>query len=306
MPNWKESDIPDLTNKVVIVTGANSGVGYPVALEFARKHAKVYLACRNKQRGEDAIKRIKVQVPQANVVFGELDLNDLSSVRAFSEFIKEKETKVDILVNNAGFIKMVQDPGLELNKDGLETQFATNFIGHFLLTGLLIPFLKKSDSARVVNVTSDYHKKAKPLDFDNLDYSKGGYSGIDAYANSKLANLLFSFELQRRYPEMLITSAHPGLTATEGFNSEFAKYGGIRSWIMKLVSWLFIQTSEMGALPSMYAATGKVVKNGYYGPGGFGGMRGYPVQTEPSKLAKDPEVARKLWEYAESKSSIKY
>eukprot|EP00834_Sanchytrium_tribonematis_P002329 NODE_70_length_24940_cov_0.663138.p12 type:complete len:310 gc:universal NODE_70_length_24940_cov_0.663138:11195-10266(-) len=304
---WTANDIPDLNGKVAIVTGANSGIGYHTALELARKNAKVYLACRNEEKAKAAIEEMQKQVSKANLVFGQLDLSDLSSVQKFADFIKKNETKIDILVNNAG---LSTTPKLTKTKDGFEMQMGTNHLGHFALTGHLLKLLK---NARIVNVSSNAIRLGPNIDFDNMDYAKGGYKPFTAYANSKLANIWFSLMLQQKSKNanlnMTVTSSHPGLTSTNipyNPNGPAVKSGSFMDYMVKCFNYLFAQTADKGALPSLYAATSdKVSPNGFYGPDTFFEMWGSPKQCELNALAKNEELAHKLWEWSE-KMTIKY
>ena len=309
MAKWTANDIPDLKGKVVVVTGANSGIGYEASLALARHGATVWMACRNQKKADDSMASIKKEVPYANLVFGKLDLSDLSSVKAFAKRVSVATKSVDILINNAGIMAI---PERQVTKDGFEMQMGTNFLGHFALTGLLLPLLIASEAPRVVNVSSNAHKIAEKYDFDNFDFSKGGYSAWKAYGNSKLASLLFSASLQKHIDEnhldIIVTSCHPGWTATNlQFSGPEAKKNTFYGNVMGLGNYMFSQTQEMGALPTLYAALSEnVVKNGYYGPDGMLEIQGYPKKVDCSKLAKDEEMAEKLWRYSEKKTEVSF
>jgi NAD(P)-dependent dehydrogenase (short-subunit alcohol dehydrogenase family) len=249
--NWTTADIPDLTDKVIIVTGANSGIGYEAAKEFARKGAKTILACRSMDKAEAALSLIKAEIPDAPAEIMSLDLTSLASVHQFAEAFKAKYDRLNVLVNNAG-IMMVPYATTE---DGFESQFGTNHLGHFALTGLLLDLLLKTPSSRVVNVSSGGHRFGN-MDFDNLMFDGGqGYSGTRAYGRSKLANLLFTYELQRRFEangaDAMAVAAHPG-----GTNTNLQDEVGSRWYVKPFVPLmrLMMQSAAMGALPTIRAA----------------------------------------------------
>lgn len=301
--NWTCLDIPDLTNKTVIVTGANSGVGYQTALEFAKKNAIVWLACRNESRAQEAVKNIKEMVPHANIKIGILDLADLTCIHKFVDSVKKDSSVIDILVNNGG--GMILGDRKETTY-GSEYMMGSNYLGHYALTGLLLPLLKNSKNPRIVNLSAKASENAK-LDFDDFEY-KIKFSSMDAYARSKLATLLFTKELQRRSDEykwnLIVTSAHPGFSDT-GADKNW-KLNVILKTLLKVSVKLLSQTEEQGAWCQEYAAVGDVIPNGFYGPGGFGGMKGHPKLIEPCKAAKSNESALKLWELSEKITAIKY
>ena len=302
--NWTAKDIPDLSDKTIIVTGANSGIGYQAALEFARKNAFVWLACRNDEKANAALKKIKEQVPTAKVKYAHLDLADLSTVKPFVASVKKESKHIDILVNNAG---VFPDGPRKETKDGFELGIGANHLGHFALTAELLPLLKKSDSPRIVNVSSDAHKSAN-LNLEDIDLKKS-YSSFASYTNSKLANLLFSLELQKRADDagwkLVVASAHPGFSST-GINA----IGGEQTWLAWIVGYLayfFAQSDVQGAWPTEYAATSEdAVPNAYYGPNGWFEIKGNPKLVFPSKAAQNEEVAKKLWELSEAKTNVKY
>ncbi|MER6513976.1 oxidoreductase [Nonomuraea sp. NPDC001636] len=273
MAPWTPADIPDLTGTTAIVTGANSGIGLPTARELARHGARVIVAARSADKGEAAVAEIRRAVPGADVAYGALDLADQSSIRRFADTVD----KVDLLINNAG-IGLVPR---QLTEDGWELQFATNHLGHFALTGLLLPRLLAAPHARVVTVSSDTHSMGR-LDFDDLALERG-YGRMSAYGRSKLANLLFTLELQRRASSagagLISVATHPGATATR-----FVKLGPLQPLLR-----LFLQSADAGAAPSLYAATSPDVTGGE-----FVGPR-LKLLT-PSETARSEEVARRLWE----------
>jgi NAD(P)-dependent dehydrogenase (short-subunit alcohol dehydrogenase family) len=241
------------------VTGANSGIGYEMARALARKEARVILSCRNKDKGEAAVRQIAQAYPEAKADLMQLDLSDLASVRRFADEFTSRYGRLDILINNAGIMR----PPFGKTADGFELQFGTNHLGHFALTGLLLALIIRTPQARVITVSSGGERFGE-IDFDNLNAEKG-YDGGRAYGQSKLANLLFTYELQRRFEDAgvdtIAAAAHPGWTVT---NLQV-------HWRMLRVLNPFIgQKPEMGALPALYAATAPDVQGGdYYGPGGW-------------------------------------
>ncbi len=294
--SWTAENIPDLTGKVAIVTGANSGIGYETARALARKQATVILACRNQDRGEAAVRRTNQESPKAKAEVRPLDLSDLASVRHFADEFTSHYDRLDILINNAGI--MMTPFGK--TADGFELQFGTNHLGHFALTGLLLDLILRTRQARVITVSSGGHRFAD-IDFDNLNGEKG-YNRGRAYAQSKLANLLFTYELQRRLEgagvDTIAAAAHPGWTVT---NLQ-------AHWRMVRMLNPFIgQKPEMGALPTLYAATAPDVQGGdYYGPRGWQELRGYPTKVQSSASSHDIAVAAKLWTVSEELTGVQY
>lgn len=294
--SWTADDIPDQTGKVAIVTGANTGIGYEIARALARKKAIVILACRNSTKGETALHRILQEQSGARVCLMSLDLADLSSIHGFARDFADSHNRADILVNSAG----VMATPFAKTADGFELQFGTNHLGHFALTGLLLNDILRTPHARVVTMSSEGHRFAR-MEFDNLNSQKR-YNPQDAYAQSKLANLLFTYELQRRLTTLrhddIAAAAHPGWTRTE-----LAVH-----WRMVRVLSRFIgQTPEMGALPALYAATTADVQGGdYYGPDGWMGIRGYPAKSRSSKRSYHLETAARLWSLSEELTGVRY
>lgn len=302
--NWTTANIPDLSGKVMIVTGANSGIGFEEAKEFARKGAQVILACRSMDKAQAAMYRILAEIPDARAEIMRLDLASLDSVRQFAEAFKSKYDRLDVLVNNAG-IMMVP---YSTTEDGFESQFGTNHLGHFALTGLLIDLLKATPASRVVNVSSGGHRFGK-MDFDNLMFPDGNeYSPIAAYGRSKLANLLFTYELQRRLEaagaDVIAVAAHPGIA-----NTNLATHL-VNEKLLILASPLldvFMQSAVMGALPTIRAAVDPSVSGGqYYGPGGFKEQRGYPVLVDSNEASHNLADAQHLWQVSEQLTGVKF
>lgn len=301
---WTTANMPDLTGKVIVVTGANSGIGFEAAKEFARKGASTILACRSMDKAEVALAEIRAEIPNAQAEIMPLDLASQASVHQFAEAFKAKYDRLDLLVNNAG-IMMVPYGTTE---DGFERQFGTNHLGHFALTGLLFELLLKTPGARVVNVSSAAHHRGN-MDFANLMYGEGeGYSPMGAYGRSKLANLLFTHELQRRFDalgvEAMATAAHPGISQTNlmGHMADRWYY----KFVMRLAP-LMLQSAAMGALPTIRAAVDPNAEGGqYFGPDGPNERGGYPVPVESSEAAHNEADARQLWQVSEQLTRIHY
>jgi NAD(P)-dependent dehydrogenase (short-subunit alcohol dehydrogenase family) len=284
--HWTENDIPNQVGRVVIVTGANSGIGWDTARVLAQKGATVIMACRSLSKADTAANQIMALKPVGGVVVMPLDLGDLDSVRAFAAAFGAEYDRLALLINNAG----VMFTPYGKTKQGVEQQFGINHLGHFALTGLLLDRLSATPGARIVTVSSNTHRMGK-MNFDDLN-AKKEYSPRRAYGQSKLANLLFTYELQRRLTaaglSTLSVAAHPGWTRTNlGRN-----FGAL----MQLVDRTIGQSAKMGALPTLYAATASDVRGGdYIGPGSLGGMRGYPQKVASSDLSHDEAMARRLW-----------
>lgn len=308
---WTAADIPSQAGKRIIITGANSGIGYHAALKLARKDAHIVLACRDRKKGEAALDRLNTEAPGANIELAILDLASLASVREFAAKELAQRRPLHILINNAGV--MAPPKRLETT-DGFELQFGTNVLGHFALTALLMPSLqqaaaKSADRPRIVTIASIAHKRGQ-LDFNDLQSTKN-YGPMKAYQQSKLANLMFAFELERRLraksiPIMSI-AAHPGVANTPLFNK--ADYSPIektaRTAIGHIIE-LLLNTDAEGALPTLYAATSPEAQDGgYYGPQGFQEMRGERVG--PAKIAPqalDATAAAQLWKACEELTGV--
>lgn len=293
---WKAQDIPDQTGRVAIVTGSNSGIGFETARELARKGATVVLACRSESRGREAVARIRAEQPQADVQFRALDLADLDQVSVFAEDFLADFDRLDLLINNAG----VMMPPASKTKQGFELQFGVNHLGHFALTGHLIERLNTTPGSRVVVVSSLAHRQGK-MNFDDLDF-EAGYRSMAAYGQSKLSNLLFARELQRRLEAagatVQVTAAHPGWTVTN-----LQQHTGL----FRMLNPLFGMRAPQGALPTLYAATAPEAENGgYYGPGGLTEMRGYPRPARTTSDVDDRQQAARLWEVSERRTGVQY
>ena len=306
--------MPDQTGRRAIVTGGNSGIGYPAALELARKGAEVVIAARSRERGLAAAQRINADIGTTLAEWSELDLASLASVRAFAGRELARNGPVDLLINNAG---VYAPPKRGETADGFELQFGTNVLGHFALTGLLLPALERSANAhravppRVVTIASIAHKRGV-IHFENLQF-QGNYSPNEAYAQSKLANLMLALELDRRLRSaglgILSVAAHPGLADTEIFKKgDFSSLETtLRSWGGKVIGAL-MNTSAEGALPTIYAAAApEATGGGYYGPQGLAEARG--GDAGPAKIAsqaRDEAAAKRLWTTCEDLTGVRY
>ena len=299
---WTIANIPDLTGKVIIVTGGNSGLGYESVKAFAGKGAEVILASRSVEKGETA--KTSIGNVKGKIVVMQLDLMDFASIKSFAAEFLKKYPRLDVLLNNAG----IMTTPYFLTKDGLEAQNGTNHFGHFVLTGLLFDLIKNTPGSRIVNVSSMAHKQGK-MDFDNLLFENGkGYSPIKSYGRSKLLNLLFTYELQRRIEAAGINSiavaAHPGVS-----NTNLARYleDKLIFKILKPLMMPFMQSQDMGALPQIRASVDLNVKGGeFYGPNGFNEMKGFPVRVQSNAASHSVQDARKLWEISEKITGVSF
>lgn len=292
---FTEADVPEQTGKSFIVTGANAGVGFEIARVLAARGARVLLGCREQTRALDAIARIKRITPNADLVWLPLDLGDLDSVRAAAE-IATKEPRIDALINNAG----VMNPPLTRTKQGFESQFGVNHLGVFALTSLLLPKLAETPGSRVVVTSSVAHLKAK-IDWDDLNADKS-YIKTDRYGASKLANALFLLELDRRLraakSPVTAIGVHPGIASTS-----LGRHMGLLQFAGPIVG-LLLNSADKGAWPALLAATGKVKPGGYYGPIGFGGVRGVAGEAKRAPHAEDPALAKRLWDVSIAMTGI--
>ena len=303
---WTANDIPDLSGKTIVVTGGNSGIGYEAALEFARKRADVILACRDLGKARTAAAQITSSAPGAKVDVMELDLSNLASVRGFSDAFRLQHQALHVLCNNAGVMAIPY----RQTADGFEMQFGTNHLGHFALTGLLLDRLLASEGARVVNVASGAHRMGK-IRFDDLQW-KNGYRKWMAYGQSKLANLLFTLELQRKVDaagkKLLAVACHPGYAATN-LQAVGPKMSGssVMEYLSEAGNRLLAQSAAMGALPTEYAAVATDVHGGdYIGPDGMAELWGHPAQVGRSAAAQDGAAASQLWEVSEQLTNVHY
>ena len=300
MDRWTADRMADQSGRTFVVTGGNSGLGFETARELAAHGARVLLTARSAAKGEAAVARLTARQPAAAVEFRLLDLADLDSVRAFAAAIVGDGTGVDVLINNAG----VMYPPRVLTAQGFETQFATNHLGHFALTGLLFDTIRRSRDPRVVTVTSSEHKGGS-IHFDDLTGEKS-YTPRSFYQQSKFANVLFGLELDRRVRaagiDVRSILAHPGYSAT---SLQSTGPTGLMKQLMKITNPLVAQSAQMGALPELYAAVAPEAESGrFYGPDGFLELRGHPTEVQPVAAAGNEETARRLWEVSERLTGV--
>jgi NAD(P)-dependent dehydrogenase (short-subunit alcohol dehydrogenase family) len=299
---WTVDRIPDQSGRLAIVTGANSGLGLVTAQELARAGARVVLACRNVGKGESARDTVQRAAPGAQLELEELDLAGLDSVRAFAERFRAAHDGIDLLINNAGVMATPR----RTTAEGFELQFGTNHLGHFALTALLIGAMEGRDDARVVTLSSGAHRFGR-IAFDNLGGDRR-YFRWRAYGQSKLANLLFALELDRRLraagSNVKSLSAHPGWAAT---NLQYAGPPAFDRAVAHVGNRVWAQSADMGALPTLYAATEPGLEGGAFcGPDGFLEQRGHPEPVSMSSAARDEEVARRLWEVSEEMTGVRF
>ena len=301
---WTVEQIPSQAGKTVLITGANSGIGYQAALELARHGAHVLLGCRNTAKGEAAVQRLRREAPGAQAELAELDMASLASIRSFVSGFAARGVALDLLINNAGVMAL---PRLERTADGFERQFGTNHLGHFALTGLLVPQLLAASAPRVVTVSSLAHRNGK-IDLDDLQNDKA-YQPWPAYNDSKLANLLFAEELDRRaravHSKLISIAVHPGVARTSIIdNGPNGK--DFKSAVVKLLAPILTQGDDAGALPTLYAATSPQAHGGeYIGPDGFKELKGSPKVVQPQQKT-DPAVAQGLWKASEELTGVVY
>ncbi len=289
------ADVPDQSGKCFIVTGANTGIGFEVASALAARDARVLLACRDEAKARAAMNLIRQKTPGAELAFLPLDLADLASVRRAAE-LATREPRVDVLINNAG----MQGPTLKHTAQGFEQTFGVNHLGCFALSALMLPKLMETPGSRIVVTSSGQHKGAK-IEWDDLDAQKS-YKWLPRYGASKLANLLFVFELDRRLraagAPVIAVACHPGLVGTNLARESW--WGKI---VMSLIGLLFA-TPAMGAWGALHAATGQIKPGGYYGPTGFSGLRGPSGEGLPSEEARNPQLAKRLWDVSVKMTGI--
>jgi NAD(P)-dependent dehydrogenase (short-subunit alcohol dehydrogenase family) len=293
---WINENVPDQSGKLALVTGANSGLGYEVSHALALRGATVLMACRNLKKGEEAAAKIRDENPKGEVRLMELDLADLRSVKQFSQKFHFEYDHLDLLVNNAGVMAMPYGQ----TADGFELQFGINHLGHFALTGLLIDLLENTPGSRIVTVSSYGHWFGR-INFGDLN-GKNFYQKWMAYAQSKLANILFAFELQRRLSQKgktpISIAAHPGYAHTN-----LQQHTALFSFLNPIMA----QSQEMGALPILYAATRPDIQGGeYIGPDGFLGQHGYPHKARSSKSSHNEKTADRLWKVSEQLTGVTY
>lgn len=299
-PRWTAADLPDQTGHTALVTGANSGLGLQTSLELSRRGARVLMACRNPERAAAALALVQREVPGAAAELVELDLSSLTSIEMAAKAVAARVDRLDVLVDNAGVMAVPRS----LTADGFELQLGTNHLGHFALTGRLLPLLLASPEPRVVVVSSEAHRTGS-INFADL-MGERSYGRWRAYGQSKLANLLFVRELQRRAPgtPLLAVAAHPGYANT---NLQSGQGNALLEAAMKIGNRLLAQSDAAGAWPQEYAATmDDVVPGGFYGPRGLGGIKGSPTLVSPSRAAQDDAVARRLWDVSTQLTGVTY
>lgn len=304
---WNYDDIEDQTGKIFIVTGANSGLGFSASRGLASHGATVIMTSRSIEKGNKAAGKIKEKYPNAKLDVMQLDLASFKSIKEFAYSVKSKYNHLHGLLNNAG----VMQPPFRKTEDDLELQMGTNHFGHYLLTGLLLDVIKATPGARVISQSSTVHEMTKGINFDDINNEKK-YSRTEVYAQSKLANLLFVFELNRKFKEhnidVIALGVHPGYSATN-LQSSGPSLGGVSffSRAYKVTNFLVAQSVDKGALPLIYAAVAPDVHGGdYIGPKGMRRMRGFPRRLKAKKTAYDEEMAKKLWTISEEKTGLKY
>jgi NAD(P)-dependent dehydrogenase (short-subunit alcohol dehydrogenase family) len=299
---WTEADVPDQTGRVAIVTGSNTGLGFDTARVLAEHGASVVLAVRDTEKGKAAQDRILKTAPRADISIQPLDLGSLRSVRAAAEDLRAAYPRIDLLINNAG----VMVPPKQVTPDGFELQFGTNYLGHFALTGLLLANLMTVDGSRIVVVSSNAHKLGGAIHFDDLQWERR-YNRGAAYAQSKLANLMFCYELQRRLAAAdvptIAVAAHPGFTDSELIRHVWKPVAPLMRRFGPLVG----QDPAKGALPQLRAATDPSVRGGqYWGPHGLFELRGYPTLVKSSAKSYDEAVQKRLWGIAEELTGVSF
>ena len=298
---WTVADVPDQQGRTAVVTGANSGIGFEAAAVLAQRGAVTVLACRDTGKAERAAARLSATAPQAKVSVVRLDLASLDSVRAAAEQIRASHERLDLLINNAGLMM----PPRGTTADGFELQFGTNHLGHFALTGLLLDRLLSVPGSRVVTVSSNGHRAGR-INFADLQ-SERRYGRMSAYAQSKLANLMFTYELERRLraagAATIALAAHPGSAGTDLVRH----FPGVMQTVYSRAGGVFKQSAAMGALPTLRAATDPAARGGeYYGPGGFAQMTGYPVRVSSNGRSHDQDAQRRLWAESERLTGVTF
>lgn len=297
---WTAADVPDQSGRVAIVTGANSGLGYDTAAVLADKGAHVVLAVRNLDKGRQAVDQIKSGNPNADVTLQELDLSSLNSVRKAAAELRAAHPRIDLLINNAGVMYV---PRRETTEDGFEMQFGTNHLGHFALTGLLLENMLQVGGSRVVTVSSVGHRILARIHFEDPHLERK-YNRVEAYGQSKLANLMFTYELARRLKAKeaptIAVAAHPGLSDTELMRH-------LPDFIPDFVWKIVAQPADKGALPTLRAATDPGVQGGqYYGPDGIGESRGHPKLVASSAQSHNEDIQRRLWSMSEELTGVTF
>jgi NAD(P)-dependent dehydrogenase (short-subunit alcohol dehydrogenase family) len=302
MDKWTATDIPPQHGRLAIVTGTG-GLGFEDALALARAGAEVIIAGRSPKKGAEAVARIRSAVPSARIAFEQIDLADLESVEAFADRVTRQHDRLDLLINNAG---VMVPPTREETRDGFELQFGTNYLGHFALTARLMPLLRRGHKARVVSLSSVAARQGK-IDLNNLHSDP--YVPMEAYSQSKLACLMFAFELQRRSAAggwgVTSIAAHPGISRTDLLHNAPGRLSA--SGLARTYLWFLFQPAAQGALPTLFAGTSPQAQpGGYYGPGALGEMRGLPAVAKTPPQALDVTIAERLWEESERLANVRF
>lgn len=302
---WTTAGIPPQNGKLAIVTGATGGLGYETSLALASAGAEVILTGRSQQKGRDALARIAQQSPSARISYEEIDLASLASVQAFAERFLTAGRPLDMLINNAGVMAL---PTRQLTADGFEMQFGTNHLAHFALTGLLLPALRRAAHPRVTNVSSLAHRGGK-IFFDDLQ-AQQSYKPWPRYQQSKIANLYFTFEMQRRsdagHWNILVNAAHPGFARTD-LIANGPGASSIQARGSRVIGRFLSHSAAAGALPTLFAATAPDAEpSGYYGPNGFYEMKGSVKAAYVHRRAKDADIAKKLWDISEQLTGVRW
>ena len=301
--SWTLDDMPSQKGRTILITGTG-GLGFEDALALARAGGDVIIAGRNPVKGADAVRRIKERLPQASVALEIVDLGDLASIEALAKRLKETRDHIDVLINNAG---VMTPPVRETTKDGFELQFGTNYLGHFALTRDLLPLLIRAQDPRVVTLSSIAVRSASAaINFDDLQAERS-YKPMPAYSQSKLACLMFAFELQRRSQEagwgITSIAAHPGISRTDLLHNGPGRRSA--QGVLRSLMWFLFQPVAQGALPTLFAATSPTARGGgYYGPDRLGETRGHPTEAQVPKQAMEKHVAHKLWEISEKLTGV--
>ncbi len=293
--NWSVENIPNQTNKIIIITGATSGLGKEATKVLAKKNATVVMAVRNTKKADIVANEIRLDYPEAKLDIRQLDLGSLKSIKAFtSNFLKDYD-KLDILINNAGVMACPYSK----TEDGFEIQMGTNHFGPFALTGLLFDLLKKTPNSRIVSTSSFAHLRGN-INFSDINWETRKYNTAKAYADSKIANLYFTYELAKKCQDghPLVTVAHPGWTKTE-----LDRHSGIAAFLGNILA----QKVDMGTLPTLRAAFDSEAKSGhFYGPNGLFGIKGYPVKVKSNELSHSETIAKELWEVSQKATGVNY
>ncbi len=294
---WNSNNIPNQKDTIVIITGATSGLGKEATKVLSGKNATVVMAVRNIEKGKNVAKEISQTFPNAIIDVRKLELNSLKSIQTFAEGVKSSYDHLDILINNAG----VMACPFSKTEDGFEIQMGVNHLGHFALTGHLMPLLKKTKAARIVATSSVAHRQGN-IDFDDINWKKRTYDTGKAYGDSKLANLYFTYELAKKLQgdsaAPIVTAAHPGWTSTDLQR---------HSLFFRVLNPIFSQNVENGVLPTLRAAIDEVAKPGdYYGPSGFMEAKGSPILVQSNKMSHHETNAKRLWDLSEEMTSVRY